>query len=874
MRNLVGAHIKDLWNGGGPFTASSDPTKDGKPNGVVTVEIDSLSLHETSSNIGIYSSRGSPLRYFVRTDVSPTEKVIPGVTHIQIDGSSDQDARTCTITMYNQKMLADGQTSPVNELGQPGYYTSSRGSSSTAAARWGQSGNEWRNVLVPNAIMRTRQGYGGQSKTWQQAEADGNIVLTGIWFIDTVTTHTDGTIVIKARDPMKLLLEQQLYPPLLPRGSQTPAAPGYPLKYFYWSYFTEAIRAVARDVNGLHYDPIFFGADSAADGVGYVISDGFMDVDAFGDARHHDRTGGMDPADPNSTANSIRSTKSGNGYYVLNGDGQIVCYGDAVDYGDPYRNNGYRPNSGAGRSRTGITFDFTLTHTGNGYWVLDSNGHTYNFGDAPHLTVTTPYGTGDVRDVYENPDMTFLSIDANPTAYGFIVIDHYGLPLGFGNHDFHGGGFTDPRFTPPWPGEGGIDGPQLHPNRNPVIRFRYTPTGQGYYMMTAAGQVRAFGDAVDYGSIAEIDRPTLENFDFINNYWGFILQANGGYLVLRGDGVVTPFNTTWWGDATPGGRAILRTPGNYSDYADIIKDLALWSGFLLAGTSVSSTAKPPVYGNIESTGAYYPDSGGVTGAVISAGSPDPLPDAMFDKRPVIDPMHQIKEIVAYDLRCDDEGALRFESPNIWGPGNFNEVGTHVAQLPEIDERVQLTDYSITFDEAALRSEIIISSENPDDSLATTVTTRLIPSTVAAVRGLIKPAMWVDHYLTRKIEQEIMAELIALRIYMSFRTGTAKFVANPLIGIGDQVRIYERQTGETFTHFIKSLSSTMDLNTGEYMMTIQTHWLGSMDDWAITAFGGPSSPQGAGYTFRLSQQTTDFLAHASGIAFRRLRPVGG
>src|SRR5881409_1054680 len=117
-----------------------------------------------------------------------------------------------------------------------------------------------------------------------------------------------------------------------------------------------------------------------------------------------------------------------------------------------------------------------------------------------------------------------------------------------------------------------------------------------------------------------------------------------------------------------------------------------------------------------------------------------MPDSMFDKQPVIDTIRQLKEIVAYDCWCDDEGAFRFETPNIWGPGNFDELGNHLTRIPVIDERMQLQDYSVTVDDKDLRSEIIISSENPEQSVSgVTVTTKIRPSDAADLRGLTKPA---------------------------------------------------------------------------------------------------------------------------------------
>ena len=70
---------------------------------------------------------------------------------------------------------------------------------------------------MPNALIRTYQGFGGQDKPIRDAEADGNIVLNGVWLVDDVTIGADGTINLKLRDMAKLLIDQQLLPPLVPQ---------------------------------------------------------------------------------------------------------------------------------------------------------------------------------------------------------------------------------------------------------------------------------------------------------------------------------------------------------------------------------------------------------------------------------------------------------------------------------------------------------------------------------------------------------------------------------------------------------------------------------------------------------------------------------
>ncbi len=114
----------------------------------------------------------------------------------------------------------------------------------------------------------------------------------------------------------------------------------------------------------------------------------------------------------------------------------------------------------------------------------------------------------------------------------------------------------------------------------------------------------------------------------------------------------------------------------------------------------------------------------------------------------------------------------------------------------------------------------------------TVTTNYTPANVAAMRGMIKPFQWVNQVFIKAEEQQVMAELIDLQINMQRRIGNATIQGNPLLSIGDQVRIVERETSETYIHRVRSITSTFDVPGGKYEMQIGTNWLGDEDDWAI------------------------------------------
>ena len=110
----------------------------------------------------------------------------------------------------------------LKDLEQPGFYSYRRGATPLSRVRWGHGYSQtWVDMLVPNRLIRTYQGYGANYDL--EPHVDGNLVLTGLWLIDTVEFRADATIQIQCRDLAKLLLEQHIYPPVIPKND-------YPLR--------------------------------------------------------------------------------------------------------------------------------------------------------------------------------------------------------------------------------------------------------------------------------------------------------------------------------------------------------------------------------------------------------------------------------------------------------------------------------------------------------------------------------------------------------------------------------------------------------------------------------------------------------------------
>lgn len=908
----------DRWN-------SPDPTvqfigDDGAPNGYVTVEGDWL-LH-TLANAGAY--KRTPVRWWQRADNSQGETEVPNVVSIAIDRALENDASSCTITLRNIKMRDYGAGDP-----DPGFYTWNYGESPEAAARWGHDQHGWHDVFVPNALLRTYEGYGGRDKTRTEAIEDGNVMLTGVWLVDEVNPASDGTLKLVCRDMAKLLIEQQLYPPLIPERL-------YPLEYYRWvdhvseanhGYDTDTGRpdsdhgvvikrgvyadssthneeltvlaltgqprphraAHAIDRNPSTYwlseqendpdDEVFIELDvnEEIDAVfvrpmhnymchvsimvdgewktdGGILPSGQTYVKRFGvikglynwyelggayraakvrftftnlrtDANwtghraaiYDVAVGSHALVDGRIFVHDIETAPNDRGYVLQGGDGAVFPFGPGARFSGDRRGN--IENDGT----TGIA----LTESGNGYWLVGEDGGVFGFGDASF------HGSLPLDGI--TPALGIVEIDSVDDG-GYWLFGRDGGVFAYGNAPYQGNATTDRA------GAAVVDG-VAHPNgqgyyilTNNGGVFAYgpgvthygsafgsgdnwvgiavRPQGDGYWLVNSVGTVRAFGAAENEtprGEWDEIDVLDDEIFDIAATSTG------EGYLLVGGDGGVFAFgDAQFYGSLR--GAFDWQTDGNYKDYTEIIRDLLLWSGWWLYDPDYPANGAPAVYGNLESTGIYAESR---------------LPADMFDKKPVIDAINEIKEIVGYLFYIDDEGAARFETPNWWQSGNFYEDGTETDFIPEIDERHNLIDYGVSYNDRNARSEIIIATEDPTADFDDTVTTRIRPPTAALLRGMVRPAMWVNGAFTKKREQKIMAELIALHIWFSMRAGNVTCVANPAIQVNDQVRILERNTSETYVHYVRSVHTEMNLEEGTYTMDLSTNWLGDEREWVIT-----------------------------------------
>ena len=214
------------------------------------------------------------------------------------------------------------------------------------------------------------------------------------------------------------------------------------------------------------------------------------------------------PADPNATCfaatapQGTPSAESGRGYWLLDSKGHVYGFG-AANLGDLTTLNVTTP-----------PVSIQSTPTGEGYWIVDQKGRVYAFGDAVKK--------GDMAGVTLNGPVRRLEPAPSGIGYWLLASD--------------GGIFT---FGVPFFGSAGA-----RPPNAAVISMASTASGGGYMMVTAHGEVLAFGDAKSQGDTKalQLAAPVIS----------LALGAAGrGYWLYAQDGGVFSFGVPFHG-SVPG----------------------------------------------------------------------------------------------------------------------------------------------------------------------------------------------------------------------------------------------------------------------------------------------------------------------------------
>lgn len=145
---------------------------------------------------------------------------LPNIVKFEWQRDITQDVATAKLTLMNSELVAIGELPPegygLNYFEQPGALTFTHGSPWSSASEFGYGDTGWREILVPDRMIRTYEGYGCDPTVFPAD--DEHLCASGVWLIDDVIYGADGTIEIDMRDVGRTLLDQQMYVEVVPRS--------------------------------------------------------------------------------------------------------------------------------------------------------------------------------------------------------------------------------------------------------------------------------------------------------------------------------------------------------------------------------------------------------------------------------------------------------------------------------------------------------------------------------------------------------------------------------------------------------------------------------------------------------------------------------
>lgn len=283
--------------------------------------------------------------------------------------------------------------------------------------------------------------------------------------------------------------------------------------------------------------------------------------------------------------------------------------------------------------------------------------------------------------------------------------------------------------------------------------------------------------------------------------------------------------------------------GNYRDYTHIVKTICAWGGFYWPGASTGQNfwtinEDERKYVPWEHHDAYMVSgrTWGVFQKTHTAGVADLTVD-LFDKKPFMDVINYVRDIVGFIFQVDEWGGIVWRMPNLYQAGNYVapepvNLATRARRyrstaLVTLDEKETLLNYQTTLSSENIREVIFIANATGRTGVATR---GFNPS----YEGFRRTAGWTDMNFKNKQEAIVMADMIAAQQMFDYRRTSVTTPGYPAIQCDDQIRIFERVTNETYYHYVIGIKSENNMETGEWTYDLNTHWLGDSrsDAWMI------------------------------------------
>lgn len=200
----ISTELEDLW-------LSGDYTGDDRP--VQRFTIAKWHMFQTDYKIGANRSttwqhRGH-LNSSLFNQTGPVRELF-NVKSFKRSVGTATDAGSATLVLYNVQWRKDVLNPHAEEFDFPGWYTPTRGGENP----WDYESNGWRSWLLPDRLIKSFEGYGVDQTV--APEDDEHMYPSGVWLIDEADFSVDGIITLTLRDFGRLLLDQIMYPPVVP----------------------------------------------------------------------------------------------------------------------------------------------------------------------------------------------------------------------------------------------------------------------------------------------------------------------------------------------------------------------------------------------------------------------------------------------------------------------------------------------------------------------------------------------------------------------------------------------------------------------------------------------------------------------------------
>jgi len=272
-------------------------------------------------------------------------------------------------------------------------------------------------------------------------------------------------------------------------------------------------------------------------------------------------------------------------------------------------------------------------------------------------------------------------------------------------------------------------------------------------------------------------------------------------------------------------------PGRYGDYTDIVKLACAWAGFFWPRGGTQKTADGRSYSPYYTHGDWdLGVDGRLWGDFEPVGTTGPAeftPDQLQNKS-LMDLVTMVREITGFIFFVDEIGAVQWRLPNIYKPGNWlndsHMNATRSGRVLQIDEKQVILSLDVTLNSGSLR-EVIRVSNLIDERTAR----GFVPNNV----GLRRVLTWTEPQFLKEDLQRA-ADLTAVRSMFTWRRDRTVIPGYPGLQLDDQIQLWERVTGEGFYHYVRGISSSNNLETGDWTYTLDTNWLGDKDQvrWVV------------------------------------------